>query len=333
MRVGLLWRREWDPPTSDPPKLHGVFAAFQELGVKAEPVVYSDDEIDAVREHLLQLDGVLVWVNPIEKGLDRSKLDPLLREAAEAGVFVSAHPDVILRMGTKEVLVDTRSMSWSTDTHIYRTFDQFRRELPARLADRPLVLKQHRGMGGQGVWKVERLDDETVSAQHAAGGAEPEPIALTAFLDRCKPYFSETGLIVEQPYQERLPEGMIRAYLTHDRVVGFTHQHPRGLLPPGVDVPPSSKVFEPPDTPAYQDIRSRAENEWVPELQRILALETHELPVIWDIDLLYGRDDTYVLCEINVSSTFAFPEIAMPGVARATAELIESRRAGRAAPA
>lgn len=55
-RVGLLWRREWDPPSAEPPKLHGVFAVFRELGVEAEPVVYSDDAVEAVREQLLQLD-------------------------------------------------------------------------------------------------------------------------------------------------------------------------------------------------------------------------------------------------------------------------------------
>jgi hypothetical protein len=123
---------------------------------------------------------------------------------------------------------------------------------------------------------------------------------------------------------------MIRAYLTHDRVVGFTHQYPRGLLPPGIEVPPSSGIFEAPDTPAYQEIRVRSETEWVPELQRIVGVETHQLPVIWDLDFLYGPKDTrgkdtYVLCEINVSSTFAFPEIAMPGVARATVERIQER--------
>ncbi len=126
MRVGLLWRREWDPPSTEPPKLHGVFAAFAELGVEAEGIVYSDDEVDAVRERLLELDGVLVWVNPIEKGLDRSVLDPLLSEVAEAGVFVSAHPDVIARMGTKAVLVETSAMSWGTDTRLYRTVAEFR---------------------------------------------------------------------------------------------------------------------------------------------------------------------------------------------------------------
>ena len=54
------------------------------------------------------------------------------------------------------------------------------------------------------------------------------------------------------------------------------------------------------------------------------SLDTHALPVIWDADFLYGpktpRDDTYVLCEINASSTFAFPEHAMPTVANATLE-------------
>ena len=98
--------------------MHGVFAAFADLGVEAEPVVYSDDTVEAVRVQLLGLDGVLVWVNPIEQGLDRAQLDPLLRDVAEAGVWVSAHPDVILRMGTKQVLADTQAMSWGTETHV-----------------------------------------------------------------------------------------------------------------------------------------------------------------------------------------------------------------------
>jgi hypothetical protein len=47
---------------------------------------------------------------------------------------VSAHPDVILKMGTKAVLYRTRTMSWGCDTALYRTVEAMRIELPARLA-------------------------------------------------------------------------------------------------------------------------------------------------------------------------------------------------------
>jgi hypothetical protein len=331
MRVGLLWRREWDPPSAEPPKLRGVFAAFSALRVEAEAVVYSDDEVEAVREQLLELDGVLVWVNPIEQGLDRSLLNPLLQEAADAGVFVSAHPGVIERMGTKQVLVDTREMSWGTATRVYRDWDELCAKLPDRLWEgAPLVLKQMRGMGGQGVWRVENwgrgwrrgpVRGSEVLAQHAAAGAEQEVMSLEDFLE----IWRSCGAVVEQPYLDRVREGMKRVYLTHDRVVGFTQQFPRGLVPPGVELPPSTKVFEPSDAPAFRDLRERAETEWVPEMQRILGLTREQLPVIWDLDFLHGEGNGFVLCEINVSSTFAFPDIAMPGVAQATIERVRER--------
>src|SRR5262249_45360195 len=126
-------------------------------GVEAEPVVYEDDVASAVHVGLAALDGVLVWVNPIHEGRSRARLDALLREVAARGVFVSAHPDVILKMGTNEVLHRTRTMNWGCDTALYRTAEAMRAELPARLAAGPRVIKRNRGNGGQGVWKVEAL--------------------------------------------------------------------------------------------------------------------------------------------------------------------------------
>jgi hypothetical protein len=327
-KVGLLWRKEWDPVDvaaagTQACKLSGVFAAFAGLGVEAEPVVFTEDDSATVRDQLLALDGVLVWVNPIEQGLDRSVLDELLREAAAAGVWVSAHPDVILKLATKEVLVDAQHLSWGSDTRLYRTSNELRADLPARLASgQVLVLKQRRGMGGAGVWRVELAGDSIVRVQHAASGSPVEELPLDEFLDRCEAYFDHDGLMVEQPYQQRLADGMIRAYLSHASVVGFTHQYPRGLMPPGPDDRPTGKVFELATAAKYTRLRGLLETEWVPALQEIFAVETHELPAIWDADFLFGPkteggDDTYVLCEINASSTFSFPEHAMPDVARA----------------
>jgi hypothetical protein len=321
LRVGLLWRREWDPSDPQTCKLRGVFDAFSALGVEAEPVVYSDDGADAVREQLLGLDGVLVWVNPIEQGLDRSRLDALLREVAEAGVWVSAHPDVISKLATKKVLVDTRHMSWGTDTRLHGTAEELRERL--RGLDVAVVLKQLRGMGGNGVWKVDPAE-AALLVQHAVRGSRPERVSVDEFLARCETYFADGGSIVEQPFQPRLAEGMVRVYLTHDRVVGFARQYPRGLLPPAeAEHAPNAKVFELASAPAYADLRERMESEWVPQLQETAGVDTQSLPVIWDADFLNG-DTGYVLCEINASSTFAFPEHAMPGVAAAALQRIRA---------
>ena len=335
-RVGLLYRREWDPPASDEVdvatcRLHGVFAAFADLGVEAVPIVFSDDAVDAVRERLLGLDGVLVWVNPIEQGLDRSKLDALLRDVAREGVWVSAHPDVILRIATKKVLVDTHELGWGTESCLYASAAQLRGELVARLVEGPRVLKQQRGMGGHGVWKVEldgeATDDPWIVVEHANGGAGAERLRLSVFVARCEQYFVDGGLLVDQPFQERIGDGLIRVYLTHNEVVGFAHQFPRGLRPASAGEPPPGKRFELPTAPAYARLRELAESRWVPEMQELLGVDTYDLPVIWDADFLFGPkdaagNDTYVLCEINASSTFAFPEHAMARVARAALDRI-----------
>src|SRR5262249_60327226 len=120
------------------------------VGVDAEPVVYEDDVLDAVRAQLAMLDGVLVWVNPIHDGRNRANLDALLREVAARGVWVSAHPDVILKMGTKEGLHRTRTMSWGSDTALFRAAEARGGELPAAPPTGPPRVQPHPRHGGGG---------------------------------------------------------------------------------------------------------------------------------------------------------------------------------------
>ena len=204
------------------------------------PVPFADDATDEVREQLLTCDGVLVWVNPIQDGTNRAVVDAILREVSAAGVWVSAHPDVILKLGTKEVLFQTRDLGWGSDTELYRTLEDFEGRFPDRLADhRRLVLKQGRGNGGDGVWKVELVEQNeapvgpntTIRVQEAQSrDGSSELMSLGTFSARCQRYFSWSGCLVDQEYQERLADGMIRCYFSRDKVVGFCHQWPRGLL-------------------------------------------------------------------------------------------------------
>ena len=79
--------------------------------------------------------------------------------------------------------------------------------------------------------------------------------------------------------------------------------------------------MEPATAPAYTLLRHNVEDQWLPQMMRLLGLDAHSLPVIWDADFLYGpRDadgaDSYVLCEINASSCFAIPDEAPAAIAR-----------------
>jgi len=151
--------------------------------------------------------------------------------------------------------------------------------------------------------------------------AQPERMMLDDFAARCEGYFAGAGRMVEQPFQDSLEEGMIRVYLAHDRVVGFAHQYPKAFLSASAtDAPAPPKRFEQASAPAYKELKTQMETEWMPELRRIVGLETHDLPVIWDADFLRGSEREHVLCEINCSSTFAFPEAAYQVVARAALE-------------
>ena len=86
-RVGVLWRGDRDArdnTTAENNRLRSVFDALAAADVTAEPVVFGDEMVDEVRDQLGQLDGVLVWVDPIMGEQDRTRLDALLREVASA---------------------------------------------------------------------------------------------------------------------------------------------------------------------------------------------------------------------------------------------------------
>ena len=239
-KVAILWRggreaRQAATPSNN--RYHCIFEELQKLGIEAEPAVYEDDFADEVRAQLLQVDAVLVWANPIHEGKTRERLNEMLRDVASRGPWVSAHPDTILKMGTKEVVFRTRHMGWGTETRLYTSFAEFRETFPAQLRpSAPRVLKQNRGNDGEGVWKIDLLTahgpEALVRVCQALAGSEPCETPLDAFLASCEPYFSQGGKILDQPFQARLRDGMIRCYVGENRVVGFEHQYPKGLMPP-----------------------------------------------------------------------------------------------------
>lgn len=305
-----------------------VFEALAAVGVDARPVIYDESFAEEVREQLLAVDGVLVWVNPIQDGRSRAGLDALLRDVAVRGVWVSAHPDVILKMGTKEVLYHTRSMGWGSDTALYQTAEAMRAELPMRLAAGPRVIKRNRGNGGQGVWKVERLPTFPMIRVLDATKDAPEELTLDDFLRRCAEYF-EGGSVIDQPFQPRLSEGVVRCYMAGDRCAGFGHHKVKALIDsPAGRAGAGPRLYTSNAEPRFQRLRRLMEDEWTPQLTSLLDIARGDLPAIWDADFMLGPvqtdgSDSYVLGEINVSSVHPYPDEAPAEIARRVADRLQ----------
>ena len=180
-----------------------------------------------------------------------------------------------------------------------------------------------------------------VRVRHAKRGCSEEEITLSEFFGSCEQYFVANGRMVDQEYQERLPEGMIRCYLVHDKVAGFGHQAINALFPapPGVsptEAPePGVRFYHPPTKPEFQALKHKLEHEWVPAARQLLEIDTESLPILWDCDFLLGPkketgEDSYVLCEINVSSVAPYPESAVSYIVDATTVRVQAaRRHGR----
>lgn len=325
-------------------------AALAEEGIAVEGAPYVADDAEGLRQQLMRVDGVLVWINPIVDGRDRMDLNRVLADVAASGVFVSAHPDVIAKMGTKDILFRTRTMGWGCDTRHYPTFAAMKRELPESLATGDArVLKQARGHSGDGVWKVELADQAAARAvsvvsshsrvrvRHAKRGSVETTMPLATFITQCEPYFSRGDGMIDQIYQRRLPEGMVRCYLVRDRVAGFGEQLVNALYPaePGAAADsapqPGPRLYYPPTRADFQRLKDKLEREWLDQLCDIVGIDKAQLPILWDADFLYGEKDadgadTYILCEINVSSVYPFPDDALGPIATATLAQLQRPR-------
>lgn len=314
-RIALLYpgdraaRDRADPAAS---RFAALFDAFAAAGVAAEPAVWNDDFADEVAAQLRQVQAVLVWCNPIEGGRRRDRLDAVLREAAARGTLVCAHPEAVFRLGTKDVLFETRDLPFGSDVARVDSLAQLQAELPRRLASGPRVLKQYRGHSGLGVWKVEATAAGRLRARHAQRGSTPRDMDPAELVQTLAPYFEAEagGHMIDQAWQPRLSEGMVRAYLVGDRVAGFGHQAINALHP---DEPqPGPRLYHGPDLLQFQGLRQRLESEWVGLLRGRVGLAKEHLPLLWDCDFMLGEPsgadaERYVLCEINVSSVSPFP--------------------------
>ena len=305
-------------------KYRDLATSFLSQGIEASSVLYNDEFAGELTNELLKYEAVLVWVNPIEQRKDRTKLDALLIDIANKGCFVSTHPEVILKMGTKDVLYKTREMEWGGDIKLYTSYEDFVKRFPQSLDSSGIrVLKQHRGNGGNGVFKVSKgLSSADIKLIHATESNKQISLTVKEFFDEFKSFFVNEGLLIDQEWNRNTINGMVRCYLTGTRVAGFGYQEINALYELNDSVTsthfaPSKRYYFTENCGIFSDLKQKMENAWVPQLQKSLSIEDRMMPVIWDADFFINNPTSenargkYSLCEINVSCVSPFPPSAI----------------------
>ncbi len=289
-------------------------------------VLYNDTISDKLAKDLSRYNAILVWVNPIEQQGDRTTLDALLMNLSAQGCFVSAHPDTILKMGTKEILYKIRETEFGGDTKLYRSFDDFKERF---LKDQPVIriLKQYRGNGGDGVYKIDPSNSKNnkIVVTHAKNGNDEKLVSVDGLFKMFESYFNTSSMLIDQEWNPNIVNGMVRCYLSGSKVTGFGYQEINALYPITERSPvykkPSQRFYFSEDCAMFTDLKKIMENSWVAQLQEITGIKNEMLPVIWDADFFINKINTedtsekYTLCEINVSCVSPFPESSIPYIA------------------
>ncbi len=325
MRVGLLWYAAHDNEPGEVGRgnrLAPLSTAIKRQGFDPVAIPYRHAEHEAAARTLEDCSAVMTWVNPVEDGRDRSRLDDLLHKLEQSGAVVSASHEARRRIGTKAVIHATRHMSWGTDARLYQSHNELADGLPDTLrSSGARVLKRERGHSGDGVWKVEATESSMVRVTSAATDEVSER-SLATFLDEWVEPFTGGGIVVDQPFLPLVSEGMIRCYVSGNRVLGLIHQLPKA---DGLNVSRSglkltkgltgdSYYYPAPSSP-HPALVEQLNRTWIDELCEAVGLDHQDLPVLWDIDFIATGEQSYALCEINVNSVSPPPGAPIEDIA------------------
>jgi len=299
-------------------KYKKLAAFFKETEFDVESVIYHDSIAGELANELTKYKAILVWVNPVEQEHDRKILDALLFELANKGCFVSAHPDTIIKLGTKEILYRVRKTDFGGDIKLYRSFEDFKQNfLSSKEVTGFRILKPYRGNGGNGVFKIDATgyQNNKIVVTHAKKGNEERSLTIDDLFREFEPYFTANDMLIDQEWNQNIINGMVRCYLTGARVSGFGYQEVNALYPKKL---PGQRYYFSEDCGLFRDLKNIMESDWINQLQQITGIKKQMLPVIWDADFFINKVNTentskkYALCEINTSCVSPFPESSIP---------------------
>lgn len=291
-----------------------IIDSLQKRGWTAEIIFYNDkDRGEIYRYTHEKADAYISRVNPGNLP-DEVGYFQMLRELVANGIEGLPHPDAMLAYGAKnsiERLKGTKLVP--ADVYTYYDFDTLKENFPKSLMNGVRVLKQNRGSTGEGIWRVEVLDDKKYKGKvpldaklklTEAKDNHTEEKTLQEFLEFCIQYLEgQNGMLLDMPFLERIVEGEIRVLMLRNKVVNIVHKKPAQTKDAFSATLFSGAQYRYDKPEKWPELVKLVEN-MVPTMQNKLG--GYDLPLIWTADFILDTDkktgeDIYVLGEINAS--------------------------------
>ena len=276
--------------------------ALIENGWFAEPVLYSDEEYDAVKAKLESCNGVIVRIMPgVYEGVTQDKLNSLLKGVAASGIPVMPHPDATTKMGNKDALVKIRELSCGLlDTFAYYDILSFQESFPKTIGSGARVIKQNRGPQGKGIWvcKLKDTNDahnvtgSTVLELQEAFDNHKEERTVDEFMTFCEEYLvGDNAQLIDQQFLPRVVEGEIRLNMVHTTPTGIVVKTPaEGGISANLACGATYEPYKA-DDPKFATMMDDFLNKDMPKLMEALGLAGQPLPLIWTVDFILGPKD------------------------------------------
>lgn len=285
-------------------------------GWTSEVIFYQDEDRGSIYKYTVERAGAYISrVNPGNLG-DETHYFQMLRELVKAEVHGLPHPDAMINFGAKNAVEKLKGTELvPEDIDCYYDFESFKEKFPKYLATGPRVLKQNRGSTGEGIWRVELIEEPATEVKSIplktkvkcteAKDNHVEYRTLGEFIDFCVQYLEgPNSMILDMPFLPRIREGEIRVLMLRRKPINVVHKKPATDNPDAFSATLFSGAkytYESPDKwPELIEALTNNIN------QLIDKLGGYDIPLIWTADFILDTDkdtkeDKYVLGEINAS--------------------------------
>lgn len=194
--------------------------ALKAKGWNAEVIFYSDETSDSIHDYVLSTaDAYVSRVNPGTIPGGEEKYFKLLQKLCEEGVIGLSRPDAMEFHGARDALVKLNQTALvPPDTFAYYNAHQLHDKFPTSLSLGDRVLKQNRGSCGEGIWRVQVVDNRSFCAGQPLPGDTKikcteafdnnvEYHDLKSFLNFCEKYLvGDNGKFIDMRYLPRIKE-------------------------------------------------------------------------------------------------------------------------------